>query len=96
VELTLFRRLLALGAALWRLFFVTRPTVRPVEPVIAPDGTHLTSHDQRPTIDDSVFGTLRFSRHFFTAPGHEGLCPLDAKLSLPARCYSDLRRKWAV
>ena len=30
VELTLFRRLLALGAALLRLFFVTRAAVRPV------------------------------------------------------------------
>ena len=29
VELTLFRRLLALGAALLRLFFVTRAAVRP-------------------------------------------------------------------
>jgi len=29
VELTLFRRLLALGAALLRLFFVTRAAIRP-------------------------------------------------------------------
>ena len=26
----------------------------------------------------------------------QGLCPLDAELSLPARCYSDLLREWAV
>ena len=51
VELTVFRWLLALGAALLRLFFVTRAAVRPAEPVTAPDGTHLPSHDQRPTID---------------------------------------------
>jgi hypothetical protein len=42
VELTLFRRLLALGAALLRLFFVRRAAVRPTEPVTAPDGTRLT------------------------------------------------------
>jgi hypothetical protein len=96
VELTLFRRLLALGAALLRLFFVTRAAVRPVEPVIAPDGAHLTYHDQRPTSYYSVFGKVRFSRHFFTTPGHEGCCPLDAELSLPAHCYSDLLREWAV
>ena len=96
VELTLCRRLLALGEALLRLFLVTRAAVRPAEPVTAPDGTRLTYHDQRPTTDDSVFGKVRFGRHFFTAPGQAGLCALDAALSLPARCDSDLRREWAV
>ena len=96
VELTLFRRLLALGAALLRLFFVTRAAVRPVEPVTTPDGTRLTYHDQRPTTDYSVFGKVRFGRHYFTAPGQAGLCPLDAALSLPARCDSDLLREWVA
>jgi hypothetical protein len=96
VELTLFRRLLALGAALLRLFLVTRAAVRPAEPVTAPDGTRLTSHEQRPTTDDSVFGNVRFWRHFFTASGQHGSCPLDAELSWPARCYSDLLREWAA
>ena len=35
VERTLFRRLLALGAALLRLFFLTRAAARPAEPVAA-------------------------------------------------------------
>jgi hypothetical protein len=96
VELTLFRRLLALGAALLRLFFVTRAAVRPAEPVSAPDGTRLVFHDQRPTTYYSVFGKVRFVRHYFTAPGQEGLCPLDAELNLPARCYSDLLREWTA
>jgi hypothetical protein len=96
VELTLFRRLLALGAALLRLFFVTRAAVRPADPVTAPDGTRLTYHDQRPTTYYAVFGKVCFERHYFTAPGQTGLCPLDAELSLPARCYSDLLREWAV
>ena len=96
VELTVFRRLLALGATLLRLFFVTRAAGRPAEPVTAPDGTHLSYHDQRPTTYYSVFGKVYFARPFFTAPGQQGLCPLDAELSLPARCYSDLLREWAV
>jgi hypothetical protein len=96
VELTLFRRLLALGTALLRLFLVTRAAMRPAQPVTAPDGTPLTYHDQRPTTDYSVFGKVRFWRHYFTAAGREGLCPLDAELSLPARCYSDLLREWAA
>ena len=96
VELTLFRRLLALGATLLRLFFITRAALRPAEPVTGPDGTRLIYHDQRATTDYSVFGKVRFWRHSFTALGHEGLCPLDAELSLPAHCYSDLLREWAV
>jgi hypothetical protein len=96
VELTLFRRLLALGAALLRLFFVTRAAGRPAEPVLAPDGTPLTYHDQRPTTSYAVFGNVCFERPYFTAPGQEGRCPLDAELSLPGRCYSDLLREWAV
>jgi hypothetical protein len=96
VELTLFRRLLGLGAALLRLFFITQAAVRPAEPVTAPDGTRLTYHDQRPTTSSAVFGQVCFERHDFTAPGQTGLCPLDAELSLPARGSSDLLREWAV
>ena len=72
VEWTLFRRLLALGAALLRLFFVTRAAVRPAEPVIAPDGTRLPYHDQRPTTYYSVFGKVRFARPFLHRPGAAG------------------------
>ena len=95
VELTLFRRLLALDAALLRLVFVTRAASRPAEPITAPDGTRLAYHDQRPTTDYAVFGTGRFGRHDFTGPGPTGICPLAATLSLPARCSSDLLREWA-
>jgi len=94
VELTLFRRLLALGAALLRVFFQTRAAARPAGPVHAPDGTALAYHDCRPLTYYSVFGKVRFARHFFTALGQEGVCPLDAALSLPARCYSDLLQEW--
>ena len=93
VELTLFRRVLALGAALLRLFFLTRAASRPAAPTTAA-GTVLDYHDQRMTSYFSVFGKLRFPRHYFSAPHQHGCCPLDADLSLPARCYSDLLRDW--
>jgi hypothetical protein len=93
VELTLFRRLLALGAALLRLFFLTRAASRPAAPQAA-DGTLLEYHDQRLTSYLSIFGKLRFARHYFIAAGQAGCCPLDAELSLPERCYSDLLREW--
>jgi hypothetical protein len=95
VELTLFRRLLAIGAQLLCLFFVHRAAVRPREPVCAPDGTRLRYQELRQTTYYSVFGKVRFKRHYFHAPGHAGVCPLDAALSLPPRCYSDLLRDWA-
>jgi hypothetical protein len=95
VELTLFRKLLALGAQLLRLFFVHRASLRPDEPVCAADGMKLKYTDMRPTTYFSVFGKIRFRRHYFHALGHQGVCPLDAELSLPPRCYSDLLRDWA-
>jgi hypothetical protein len=95
VELTLFRRLLALGAKLLRLFFVQRAATRPNEPVYESDGTRLNYQGLHATTYFSVFGKVRFRRHYFYAPGYGGVCPLDAALSLPARRYSDLLRDWA-
>ncbi|HET9974723.1 MAG TPA: ISKra4 family transposase [Streptosporangiaceae bacterium] len=94
VELALFRRLLALGAALLRLFFVSRAAEPPAGPVTGPDGTPLAYHDRRGTTYYAVFGKLAFRRHAYTAPGQPVVCPLDAALSLPPRCYSDLLREW--
>ena len=42
VEVTLFRQLLALGATLWRLFFLSRAAAQPAAPVPAPGGPPLT------------------------------------------------------
>ncbi|HEX5501624.1 MAG TPA: ISKra4 family transposase [Thermomicrobiales bacterium] len=94
VELTLFRRLLALGGLLLRVFFLTRATARPAAPLPSGAGRPWRYHDRRPVTYYSVFGKLRFARHHFTAAGRGGVCPLDAALSLPPRCYSDLLREW--
>jgi len=96
VALTVFRRRLALGAARWRLVLVTRAAVPPAEPVTAPDGRRLPSHDQRPTTDGAVVGHVGCARHAVTARGQEGRCPRDAELRVPAPGSSDLRREWAV
>lgn len=94
VELTLFRRLLALGAALLRLFFLTHAAHRPQAPVAA-SGTLLAYHDRREIAYYSIFGKLTIARHYFYTAGEAGQCPLDAALSLPPHCYSDLLREWA-
>jgi len=94
-ELRVFRSVLALGRTLLRLFFEQRAAVRPVGPVTAADGPVLTYHDRRPVTYLSVFGKIVFRRHAFTAPGQAVVYPLDAELSLPERCYSDLLREWS-
>lgn len=96
VELALFRRLLRLGATLLGLFFAARGADRPAGAVLSEDGTELRYHDRRRTSYFSIFGKLAVWRHAFTAPGQPVVCPLDAALSLPERCYSDVLREWAT
>ncbi len=96
VERTLFRTLLTVGGLLLQLFFERRAAERPSGPVHAADGTRLSYHDRRETPYYSIFGKIRFARHDDTAVGQEGCCPLDAALSLPERCYSDLLREWGA
>src|SRR5688500_7664171 len=95
VEERIFRSVLAMGRTMLRLFFESRAAVRPPGPVPGADGAELTYHDRRPVTYVSVFGKLVFRRHAFTAPGQGVVCPLDAELSLPERCYSDLLRDWS-
>lgn len=94
IERTLFRRLLALGLGLLRVFFLTRAAVRPAAPVVGPTDPPLAAKDRRAVTYFSVFGKLAFDRHAFTRTGQPVVCPLDADLSLPERCYSDLLRDW--
>ena len=94
VELRIFRGVLALGRTLLRLFFESRAATRPAGPVVGVDGRRLAYHDRRPVTYVSVFGKLVFWRHAFAAPGQAVTCPLDAEVSLPERCYSDLLREW--
>jgi hypothetical protein len=95
VEVRVLRGVLALGRTLLRLFFESRAAERPADPVVGSDGTVLAYHDRRPVTYLSVFGKLAFRRHAFAAPGQAIVCPLDAEVSLPERCYSDLLREWS-
>jgi hypothetical protein len=95
VELHLFRRLLALGAVLLKLFFRTRAATRPPTPT-TPEGHLMRYHGCRSLRYISIFGELSLKRHYFTAAGLPGLAPLDAELSLPQSAYSDLLREWGA
>ena len=91
VELTLFRRVLALGAALLRLFFLTRAAERPPAPLNTATGQPLPYHDRRAIHYTSVFGPIAFARHYFYTTDAAGICPLDADLSLPVEAVEILR-----
>lgn len=95
VELHLFRRLLALGAALLGLFFRTRAATRPPTPLTS-DGQPMTNQGRRSVRYISIFGELWVSRQYFTATGQASSIPFDAELSLPATAYSDLLREWGA
>lgn len=95
VELHLFRQLLALGAALLKLFFRTRAAQRPETPT-TPEGSAMRYHSRRSIRYISIFGELWLARHYFTASGQAGAAPLDAELSLPDTAYSDLLREWGA
>lgn len=95
VELHLFRRLLALGALLLKLFFRVRAAERPPAPSTRTGGV-MQPRGRRSVRYISIFGELWVARHYFTAPKQGGSAPLDASLSLPATAYSDLLREWGA
>jgi hypothetical protein len=89
MERQLFRGVLRLGYQLLQLFLAHRVAAESHAPVTRPTGQALAYHSQQETSYFSVFGKLTFRRAYFYAADTGGVCPLDAALSLPARCYSD-------
>ena len=94
VERALFRQLLQLGAVLLRLFFASRAAVRPAPPSSEAGTVTWRYHDRRERTYFSIFGKVPVERHAFVASEQPVCCPLDAELSLPERCYSDLLQEW--
>ena len=90
MERSLFRQVLRLGLKLLQLFLMTRVAAESHTAQRGPDQTRVPYHSQKPRDYFSIFGKLTFARAYFYTPGHAGLSPLDAALSLPPRCYSDL------
>lgn len=89
MERQLFRGVLRLGYRLLQLFIARRVDAESHAPVTSPKGPPLAYHSQQEASYFSVFGKLVIRRAYFYAAETGGVCPLDAALSLPARCYSD-------
>jgi len=88
MERSVFRRVLRLGRQLLQLFLATHVAAEAHTPERCEGGRVLPYHSQQPASYFSVFGKLTFRRAYFYRAG-QSRCPLDAALSLPARCYSD-------
>lgn len=88
MERSIFRRVLRLGLRLLQLFIATRVEAEAHGVHRREDGRELPYHSQQPACYFSVFGKVTFRRAYFYYAG-QSCCPLDAVLSLPARCYSD-------
>jgi len=93
VEKQLFQMLLALGKA-FLAEVVARHGTGKVAEVVDAKGEHLPYQEDKKTTYLSIFGEVEIRRAYYWRKGHEGICPLDARMNLPARRYSYLLDDW--
>ena len=95
VEKELFQMLLALGKAFLTEVIARHGTCKVAE-VLDANGEQLPYQGAKEILYLSIFGAVQIWRAYYWRKGHEGLCPLDALLNLPARRYSYLLDDWVV
>lgn len=92
-EKELFPMLLTLGKAFLDEFIARHGTGKVVE-VVGAEGELLPYQGDKKTTYLSIFGEVEIWRAYYWRKGHEGICPLDVRLNLPARRYSYLLDDW--
>lgn len=92
-EKELFRMLLTLGKVFINEALAWHGTGKVAE-VVDADGQRLRYHDDKKTTYLSIFGEVEIWRAYYWIKGHEGICPLDARINLPSRRYSYLLDDW--
>lgn len=93
VEKELLRLLLILGRTFLGQVIAQHGRGK-VDIVMDSSGQKLPYQNDKKTNYLSIFGLLEISRAYYWRKGHEGVCPLDAKLNLPQRRYSYLLDDW--
>jgi hypothetical protein len=94
-EKSIFKRLLPIGLAAMKLYFAQRGTgdvgaaVTRADDVLLPREHLLRGRDYF-----SIFGKFKVARTCYRTPGEPGICPLDAQVNLPERCYSYFLQEW--
>ena len=93
VEKQLFQMLLTLGKAFLAEVLARHGTGKGAE-VVDAKGERLPYQEDKKTTYLSIFGEVEIRRAYTWRKGHEGICPLDARMNLPARRYSYLLDDW--
>jgi hypothetical protein len=94
-EKGIFKRLLPIGVAAMNLYFAQRgtgdvgPAITRADNVRLPRETQLRGRDYF-----SLVGKFAVARTCSRTSGEPGICPLDAPVNLPARCYSYFLQEW--
>jgi len=94
VEKQLFRMVLEMGKAFMGEVIARHGTGKVAE-VMNADGKRLPYQGDKNTAYLSIFGNIAIVRAYYWMKGHEGICPLDARLNLPQRRYSYLLDDWS-
>ena len=90
IEDQLWREMLAMGQQLMQLFFITQEKQEAQQEVYEAGGIEYPYIGQRDRKYVSLFGDVTVWRAGYWRKGLEGQFPLDDKLSLPQRSFSDL------
>lgn len=94
VEEGILRRLLDIGKSLLQQFVTHRASIDQRKS-LQHEGEALLYHGMKSCSYLSIFGRIDIVRAYYWKRGYGGICPLDAELALPQRCYSYLLIKWA-
>ena len=94
-EKGIFKRLLPIGLAAMKLYFAQRGTGDVGAAVTRADGVLLPREQLLRGRDYfSIFGKFKVARTCYRTPGEPGICPLEAQVNLPGRCYSSFLQEW--
>jgi hypothetical protein len=94
-EKGIFKRLLPIGLAAMKLYFAQRGTGDVGPAITRADGEMLPREKPLRGRDYfSIFGKFKVARTCYRTPGAPGICPLDAQVNLPERCYSYFLQEW--
>ncbi len=88
-EEQLWTGMLGLGRGLMQLRFEARSAAEVRQDHIEVEGSRYDDQHQSRRAYVSLFGKVQVERAYYWNAEFGGMCPLDAALSMPARCYSD-------
>lgn len=95
IELSIFERMLKIGNTAMKCYFAAKGTGDVGASYITENKSVLKKDSQlRGRQYFSVFGKLTVPRSYYHLKGQQGICPLDAAVNFPERCYSYLLQEW--